>query len=195
MADRKAPTARQLENQAWRFANQNKMKEAIAVCTDLNRQYPDFAPGWHTASHLAQRLQNPAMALKAIERAVELEPDKSEWLLQNAYCLMQLGNTQAARPLVQKLGAVSLDTAYQYATLGLLLSRLEMHELALDKYYAAIALEPDASQHHYNLATLQRFLGDFTAAEASLERAIAINPEDFDAYKLRSDLRRQTRTR
>jgi tetratricopeptide (TPR) repeat protein len=191
MADSKPLTARQLETQAWRLANQGKMKEAIAACSELNRRFPGFAAGWHTASHLAQRLQNRTMALKAIERAVALEPGNNEWLVQQAYCLMQLGDTKAARPIIEQLAVRPLDSAYQYASLGLMLSRLELHEAALEKYSSAIELEPDAGQHHYNLATLQRFLGDFSAAEESLERALQINPADYEAYKLRSDLRRQ----
>jgi tetratricopeptide (TPR) repeat protein len=191
MAD-KHTTATQLEALAWKLADQGKMKEAIAACSDLNRLHPDFAAGWHAASQFAQRLNNPPMALRAIENAVELEPANNQWLLQQCYCQMQLGLLQQARPLALTLAALKLSTGYQYATLGLLLSRLELHEQALAKYQAAISLEPRDSQHHYNLATLQRFLGDYSAAETSLDRAIAINPRDYEAYKLRADMRRQT---
>jgi tetratricopeptide (TPR) repeat protein len=184
--------ATQLEALAWKLADQGKMKEAIAACSDLNRLYPQYAAGWHTASQFAQRLNNPPMALRAIENAVELEPANSQWLLQQCYCLMQLGRVQQARPLALSLASVELSNGYQYATLGLLLSRLELHEQAMAKYQAAISLEPRDSRHHYNLATLQRFLGDYSAAETSLDRAIAINPKDYEAYKLRADMRRQT---
>lgn len=185
-------TATQLEALAWKLADQGKMKEAIAACSDLNQQYPDFAAGWRTASHFAQRLNNAAMALRAIENAVALEPENFEWLLQQCSCLMRLGQLQRARPLALQLAGTELADAYQYSTLGLLLSRLELHEQALEKYQAAIRLQPNDSQHHYNLATLQRFLGDYGAAEASLDRAIAINPKDYEAYKLRADMRRQS---
>jgi tetratricopeptide (TPR) repeat protein len=185
-------TATQLEALAWKLADQGKMKEAIAACSDLNRLHPDFAAGWHAASQFAQRLNNPPMALRAIENAVDLEPANNQWLLQQCYCQMQLGLLQQARPLALTLAALKLSTGYQYATLGLLLSRLELHQSALEKYQAAIALEPQDSQHYYNLATLQRFLGDYSAAETSLDRAIAINPKDYEAYKLRADMRRQT---
>lgn len=192
MAISKPSSAAQLEALAWKLARQGKMKEAIATCSDLNGQHPDFAAGWHTASHFAQRLNNPSMALAAIEKAVSLEPDNNAWLLQLCNCRIQLGQVQQARPIALQLATSDLGNAYQYATLGLLLSRLELHEKALEKYRAAIELEPEESQHYYNLATLQRFLGDYGAADTSLDRAIAINPKDYEAYKLRSDMRRQT---
>jgi tetratricopeptide (TPR) repeat protein len=192
MTNNKPLTATALEALAWKLANQGKMKEAVAACSDLNQQYPDFAAGWHTASHFAQRLNNGAMALRAIDNAVSLEPKNSEWLLQKCYCQIQLGLAQQARPLALHLADAELANAYQYATLGLLLSRLELHEQALHKYQQAIKLQPNDSQHYYNLATLQRFLGEYSAAEASLELAIAINSKDYEAYKLRADLRRQT---
>ena len=186
------PTAQQLEATAWRFIERGELKQAIACCSDLNRQHPDFAPGWRTASHIARRLNNYSMALTAIGKAVALEPDNTQWQLDQAYCLMQAGQTQIARPLILSLASATLGTAYQNATLGLLLSRLNEHTLSAQKYQAAVRLEPGASQHHYNLATVQRFLGDFDAADASLATALAANPHDYDAHKLRADLRRQT---
>jgi tetratricopeptide (TPR) repeat protein len=186
------PKPQAMEVQVWDFMKQGKPKEAVACCEQLNRTYPDFAGGWRTTSHLAERLKNPEMALRAIDRAVTLEPENTEWKLQKGKCLMSLGRVQTARPLLLKLAQAPLANAYQYASLGLLLSRLELHEQALEKYREACRLEPEESQHYYNLATLYRFLGLFDEAEASLAQALALNPAEYDAYKLRADMRRQT---
>jgi len=180
------------EAMIWRLADAGKMREAIAACAQLNRNHPEYAPGWRTASILAQRAGNREAALQVIGRAVALEPDNPEWSLQQAYCLMQLGRTVEARPLLEWLSEASLGSGYQYATLALLLSRLGLHGLALDKYRCAAELEPGESQYHYNAATVQRFLGDIDGAQASLSRALALNPRDIDAHKLNADLKRQT---
>jgi tetratricopeptide (TPR) repeat protein len=192
MQTKSAPNPKSMETQVWAFIDEGKLKEAAACCEQMNRSYPEYDPGWRTASHLAQRLGKPGIALRAIDRALSLAPDNTEWKLQQASCLMSLGRVQDARPLLLELAAIQLGNGYQYATLGLLLSRIELHEQALEKYREASRLEPTESQHYYNLASVYRFLGDFTAAEESLARAIAINPADYDAYKLRADLRRQT---
>ena len=192
MTDQSAPPAPQLDNLVWRFVQEGKTRQALAACSDLNRLHPAYAPGWHTASQLAQRMNNRGAALQAIERAVALEPENPEWLLQKSYCLMQQGDTGSARPLVEKLVGVKLSNAYQYATLALLLSRLELQKEAAEKYQRAIELEPERGSHHYNLATVQRFLGQMDAADASLARALKLDPKDHEAHRLRADLRRQT---
>jgi tetratricopeptide (TPR) repeat protein len=184
--------ANTLQDQVWQLVEQGQLKQAAAACQQLNQQYPDYAPGWHSASQLAQRLKNPAVALQAIGRAVALEPDNAAWLLQQGNCLMQLGRMREARPLATALAQRQLDTAWQCATLGLILSRLELQPQALRQYQRASELEPGQAQHYYNLATVQRFLGDFDASERSLDRAIALDPGEYEAYSLRSQLRRQS---
>ena len=192
MKSRKRHPGKALEDQVWTLLEKGETRRAVATCQQLNQQFPDYADGWHSTSQLAQRLNNPGMALQAISRAVALEPENNGLLLQQANCLMRLGRMREARPLATALAQKKLETAWHCATLGLLLSRLEMQQEALQQYQHAIDLEPEQAEHHYNLATVQRFLGDFDACEASLNRAIQLNPQEFEAYSLRSQLRRQT---
>jgi tetratricopeptide (TPR) repeat protein len=184
-----------LEDQAWLLLEQGEVKQAVASCQLLNQRYPDYAAGWHSTSQIALRLNNRAVALEAIKRAVDLQPDNAGYLLQQANCLMRLGRPGEASPLLGALAGRQLETGWQHATLGLLLSRLDMQAEALHQYQRAIELEPSLAEHHYNLATVQRFLGDIDASEASLDRAIALNPREFEAYSLRSQLRRQNAQR
>jgi tetratricopeptide (TPR) repeat protein len=74
----------------------------------------------------------------------------------------------------------------------MLLTQLDRREDALAEYAAAAALQPDEARHFYNMACLQRTLGELEAAEANFDRTVELNPADFEAYKLRSELRRQT---
>jgi len=192
LKNRSQTPEKSLEDKIWQLADQNRIKEAVATCQQLNQLYPEYASGWHSTSQLALRLNNPTMALKAINRAVGLQAEHTGWLLQQANCLMRLGRSREARPLVISLAAGKMASGWQYATLALLLSRLELQEEAAEQYRCAIALEPNHADHYYNLATVQRFLGDFAASEANLDRAIALNPGEFEAYSLRSQLRKQT---
>ncbi|KAA1193965.1 tetratricopeptide repeat protein [Pseudohalioglobus sediminis] len=182
----------QLEARVLAAVGQGNTKQAIISCRQLNRQFPGFASGWYTASQLAARVGNARGAVHAIDKAIALEPDNPRWQLQKAACLMRAGDTRAARPIVEKLDKLDLSSGFQCAQLALQLSRLNHHERALHHYQRAIRLEPDQSEHHYNLASVHRFLGNFNAAEQALQNAISLNPRDFEAYKLRSDLRTQT---
>jgi tetratricopeptide (TPR) repeat protein len=76
-----------------------------------------------------------------------------------------------------------------------LYSHANDHVRALKSYDAALARDPDNAQYHYNRASVRRFVGDLQGAEQDYDRAIALRPTDYEAYKHRSDLRTQTAQR
>ena len=184
--------ARSLEGRVWTLFGQGDTKQAVAECENLNRQYPEYGSGWHTASHLMMRLGNAAAALAAVERALSVDPEKIEWYLQRALCIARLGRIDELKPAVQALTERKMKTAYQMSSLGMLHTQLGSREAAADLYKQAVELEPDDARHHYNLACLQRSLGELTAAEENYDAAVRLNPADYESYKIRSDLRPQT---
>ena len=94
--------ARSLEDRVWRMLRDDNSQGALAACRQLNREFPRYAPGWRTASRLALQFGNPRAALAASERALALEPESTEGLLQRALCLGRLGQNsrtpRAGRP-------------------------------------------------------------------------------------------------
>jgi Flp pilus assembly protein TadD len=176
----------------WQFLDRNDTKQALAACQRLNEEFPDFAPGWRTASHLALKIRNAPLALQAIEKALEIEPDSTTWLIQKALCLSNLGRNEELSDLVGALEGQEMSSAWECSTLALLLTRLERREEAIRFYEQAARLKPGQSQHYYNIAILQRSLGDTGEAEQNFNRAIDLNPTDYEAYKVRSELRTQT---
>ncbi len=187
-----AVDARVLEGRVWSALEQGQPQQALANCRELNERYPDWPDGWHTASRLAERLGNFPAALQAIEKALTITPTRADWQLQRVAALMHLGRVEAAEQALAPLDSHQWESAYSHSRMGLILSRLDRHAEALTHYLRAADLEPRDSQHLYNIATLHRFLGDSTSAETALNRAIALNPRDGAAYKLRADLRRWT---
>ena len=184
--------AADLEAFVWSRIDSGDMRAAIDACERLNREHPDFASGWHTASQLAYRLRNQSMALDAIRQATRIEPDNATWLLQEARCLVRLGRLGPARAVAKRLAARELSSAYEYAGLGHLLTELGERRKALACYEAAVALSPEDARQYYNIACLQRTLGDLDDAELNFDRTIDLDPTDYEAWKLRSDLRTQT---
>jgi tetratricopeptide (TPR) repeat protein len=187
-----AASARSLEDRVWRLLRNGDQKGALAACRQLNGEHPQYVRGWHTASRLALRLGNPAAALAAIEHALALEPDGTEALLQRAICLGKLGRIRELEALVGELASRDLATAYEHSALGMLCTQLERREEALASYIEAARLEPDRSKHYYNIAAIQRSLGALDSAEEHFDKAIALDPADYEAVKVRSELRRQT---
>ncbi len=184
--------AKSLEGRVWDMMEQNDAKQAIAECEKLNRQYPEFGSGWHTASQLMMRLQNAPAALAAIERAISTDPGQIDWQLQKAKCLARLGRSEEVDDAVRALSSREMETAYQCSALALLLTQLGSREAAVGLYKKATELQPDEARHYYNIACLQRTLGDTEPAERNFDKTISLNPTDYESYKIRSDLRRQT---
>lgn len=174
------------------LVNDRKLVEATSTCKDLNKRYPGFAPGWHLASQLAQQRGNFARALETIDIALLLHPEISLWKMQKAACLIRLGDILEARSVAEKLLGKPFDSASQYSNFGVLLSKLELYHAALEQYRQATQLEPRIARNYFNLATAHRFLGNIVEAENALDEALNLNPVDGEAWKLRSDLRRQT---
>jgi tetratricopeptide (TPR) repeat protein len=186
-------TSKQLLDKVWQSLRNKDIKQAIDSSNLLGRNFPKFAPGWQVASHVAQFIKQPQSALVAINRALKLEPANIDWQLHRASCLLMNGdNESCGKYLLDLIADSNRYTLMQLTQLAFLCSRLELHDEAVLIYQRLIELEPTNGGHWYNLASIHRFRGQITQAGTSLEKAIVLNPEDFEAYELRSDLRRQT---
>jgi len=169
-----------------------KNREAAVACDKLNQQYPDYEPGWYTASHLAMAVQEPMLAVSAIDRALQLSPGKPEWLFQRVECLGVLGDVAAARATAKQLSDHRFESAEVSAAFALNLSRLGMFAAARHHYLHAVELDPGESQYYYNLATVERYSGNIQAANDAVTRCLELRPDDEDAHLLRAGLKTQT---
>lgn len=185
--------ATQLEAQVWECLNRNDVRQAISTCERLNSEFPNYASGWHTASQLALRLGNTKMALDAIREARRMDNEPLAWALQEAHCLWKLGRVDEVRACIEHFSAGDTSSPYEAAMLGLLLTNLGRRREALECYRQAATMAPDDARHFYNIASLQRTLGELDEAEANFDKAIGLDPADHEAWKLRSELRTWTR--
>jgi len=177
----------------WQQMNAGRLKHAVAACNELNQSFPGFAAGWYAASELALKFPNPEKALEYIDRALQLQANNPVFRVHRAHCLLYAGRRSEALDLAGQVASESPDHAAALAGLGGLYTRLGDHQQACDFYQRAVARAPDNALYHFNLASTRRFLGDFEATEASYDAGIALDPEFYEAYLIRSELRRQTR--
>jgi tetratricopeptide (TPR) repeat protein len=172
--------------------NAGRLKHAVVACKELNQSFPGFAAGWYAASELALKFPNPEKALEYIDRGLQLQADNPVFRAQKAHCLLSSGRRSDALELAEQVAAENPVHAAALAGLGGLYTRLGDHENACDLYERAVAQTPDNALYHFNLASTRRFLGDFEATEASYNAGIALDPEFYEAYLIRAELRRQT---
>ena len=131
-------------------------------------------------------------ALIQIDRVLKARPDMPRMLLNRAQCLLAMGRRVAAQESANAALSLAARDAVLLDALGSFYSFSGQQRDALQAFERAVALAPDNAHFIFNRATVQRFLGNLSAAEADYDKVIALRPMDFEAYKNRSDLRTQT---
>jgi tetratricopeptide (TPR) repeat protein len=113
-------------------------------------------------------------------------------LLQRAHCLLTLGRIAEARMAALTAQRHAGADARLLDAIGTLLSRASDQRAALAAYDAAVGLAPDQPHLLFNRAAARRFVGDLAGAERDYDRVVELKPDDFEAYRNRSELRPQT---
>jgi tetratricopeptide (TPR) repeat protein len=181
----------QLSDVITRCIDGNDLRRALSTCQHLNRAYPDYAYGWYLASFLMKKARNFPDAVKAIDRALRLAyADKYQ--LHKAKCLFEGGDLSAAAAAIGVIRDESFDDPWMHGEVGAVLNLLGDQPCALRHYSRAVELDGGNAGLHYSKAALQRYLGDFAGAEVEFNAAIALDPEEFEAYNARAQLRTQT---
>lgn len=175
----------------WKLLESNDIQQAATVCQELNRTCPDYAEGWHVASHVAERARMPGKALEFIQRALELDEDNCGYLMQYATILHRTGKLHEGLAVARRLVGREQSSAAGYNMLGSTLAHFDLHEDALWAFDKAIAQTSNRAHYHFNRAAELRFLGRLQDAEAACNRCIELAPQHHEAYLMRSDLRTQ----
>jgi tetratricopeptide (TPR) repeat protein len=187
-----SPSSReQLADRIARCIDGGDIREALSTCQQLNRQYPDYAYGWYLASFLMKKARNYADALRAIERALQLGHSQ-KYQLHKARCLFEANDLAGAMAAVEGLRHADFPDAHLHNELASLLNQLGDHEHALRHFSLAVERDARNAEFRFSKAALQRYLGDAVGAEAGFDAAIALEPDMFEAYNARAQLRRQT---
>lgn len=175
-----------LERRIWQLMKSGKLDEAAAACDQLTQSFPDYGSGWNTSSRLAIALNEPIIALRAVQQALLLSPGKPEWLVQKMASLAVYGDLEAADVIANELAEHEFDTAYHASTCAVTMNRLERFADAERHCARAVQLNPNNPTYHFNLATAQRYQGKSEEAGRNLDRAIELNPVNGEAQLLRS---------
>ena len=148
----------------------------------------------HLATEAALRLGRIDAALAAATKLVSTNSGANAGAqILYARSLLAVGDIPAA--VSAALCAIERDAtdARVLGNAGAILSACDRHAEALDMFARAVALCPNDPEHLFNLAMEQRFHGLIDAAEANCDRAISLDPDQGEAWLIRSGLRRQTR--
>jgi tetratricopeptide (TPR) repeat protein len=109
-----------------------------------------------------------------------------------ASLLLQQGRLSDAERVLTEALQLPTGIADSYDGLAYVSMALGQHERANSLYRRATEISPGVPRFFYNLAGSERSLGRLAEAEAACNRAIALDPEQYPSYLLRSELRVQT---
>lgn len=141
---------------------------------------------------MALQLGDPKQALISINQALSINASVILWEVHKACILNVLGEEKLLHDLVAEIKSKTIDDTKTCAEFAMLLNRTNDYLSAQTYYQKAIKLSPNESQLYFNLASIQRYLGHVKDSEKNLDKVIALDPRDSEAYLLRSSLRRQT---
>tara|TARA_R110000744_G_scaffold9477_3_gene30255 strand:+ start:3704 stop:5293 length:1590 start_codon:yes stop_codon:yes gene_type:complete len=170
---------------------QVKNKQYISAekaCRQLLLTFPQYIAAWQLLSQIQLMNKQPKDALVSINKILQLNPDDIPTKLKKIKCLHACEKFKEAKDLALKVYALAPKNSEWCGVLGACLSSLKLYPQALQLYIDLVQRGHKSASLFYNIATIERFLGNMPAAEAALNKAIEFNPQDYEAIALRSDI-------
>jgi tetratricopeptide (TPR) repeat protein len=112
---------------------------------------------------------SPDDAAAAYERVLEVDPDRSDALVNLGLLLHESGDAAGAAERYRRALEVDAGDATAAFNLGVALDDLGRAREALDAYRQAIAIDPSSADAHYNASHLCARLGETAAALRHLQ--------------------------
>jgi tetratricopeptide (TPR) repeat protein len=142
------------------------------------------------ATRIAVYARERGIALDAVRLWVELDPDNNEAHKSAAALLLSAGESEQARPHLEKLlQGERQDSNHGYLLVATLLAGDPDKERALATMAELVAAQPDNPHALYAHAHLANQLGENEKADAVLQKLLAIDPDHGQGLILRARVR------
>ena len=176
------------------LANREPAK-AGALAEQAMRLQPDHAAAQHLTGRALLELNQLGPALDHLRQAASLDSSNAEYLTHLARALARARRLGEALQVANIASARPPTAAETPLLLGMTYMDCNVHERANIAFRRAVAMAPQHPLCHFNLGVTLAFTGDIDQAEASFDTCLALQPDFWPAYGLRSRLRRQTAAR
>lgn len=170
----------------------DRLQQTIKTAAEITRRSPTERTSWLELIGALEAAGRPDDAGMACDHALDYLPQDQLLRARRALCHLNSGRFAEALMLARETAELAGLDAVTLDLLGVVLAGCEDYGRALDAHASAGALAPDDPRIAFNLAVALRNTGAFDAAEAIYDRLIADDPCHWEAWKNRSDLRKQT---
>lgn len=189
------PNADQMARRLSELVREGKAARVLARIDELAREYSDHSGVQQVISEVAVLAKNFPKAIAFAERALELDNGNVRRRLHLAICHIAANDQRRAAEILARAEPDLDGSAEHFSMLASLYVRLDRHDRAAEFYRRAIEREPANAKHHFSLAATYRFMGLLSEAEQACDEALECDATEYEAYLIRSDLRKQTRER
>ena len=171
------------------------MRAALHSARALFTEHPEVAEYAYILSEALVAVGRTDEAFGLAIAAMDAAPENPHFIAHYASCLLNQGRFDEALAEANASLGKKPTNAFTYQILGVVYTGCGELDKALDVSEKAAAMAPDEKDLQFNLATGLRSAGRLEEAESIYDRLIRDNPRDWELYRNRADLRRQTTER
>ncbi|MEG4583368.1 FkbM family methyltransferase [Microcoleus sp. MON1_C5] len=171
------------------YLAQGKLEDAIALCEQVLKIQPKFAPAYKTLGNALQAQGKLDEAKTWYLRALEIQPDFAPALANLGTINAQQQHWQEAIASYQKAIAIQPNFAGVYRNLAKVFSQIGKPDEAVECCYAAVILEPETTaEEYFNLGNTLLQQGKQERAIVCYRRAVYLNPNLSEAHDKLSEV-------
>lgn len=188
-------------NQLWRIGKIKDAQAAFDRATQLNDQVIDRGLAWYAKGFVSGFNRDYQEALNSCDRAVELSQKSYDAWRCKAGAEYRLGKPSAALQSIDRAIQLNKESRLtisspgqwrenptDYTERGEILFVLDRKSEAIASFRQAIEVDDRMAGAWSNMGFVQMKMGDFPAAESSIDRAIAVDPKFAAAWANRGRL-------
>jgi len=165
-----------LEPLSGQFALNFETSELNETASVIPRPAPDAGEWLATALEYEAESDNRGEAIEAYDRALCIDPQNLDALLNCGTLCYEEGNLKKAAEYFGRALQVDTDSALAHFNLGSVLEEVGRLEAARLHLRQAVRLEPDYPDAHYNLAFVCERLGAHNEAQRHWEAYVRLDP-------------------
>jgi protein-export chaperone SecB len=159
---------------------------------DFEAVYARYHQHARTAPGPLDTLQAFWRAVGRLQAAGQGEPRPADFHARHGEALAVAQLSRDALPAADQILATVPRDKPTLDALAAAYSMNDVHRRTAEVYALAVTARPGDARAHYNLAAALMFNGDLEGAEREIDRSIELQPAFWDAYTVRSQVRRQT---
>ena len=174
------------------LAKSRQFTAAQDLASRVTKNYPQSATGWFLLGHIMRQQQNVAGARAATEKGLLIAPADKRLRLLSIELAAQAYEFKRALEELRALASAARRDCELLQKVGYLFTRFNQHAEAERCHRRALDANPANPQYLYDLTIPTIALGKLDHADSILNRLIAAEPQNTNAYFLRATLKKQT---